>query len=169
MMPAVIVETRQDTVIQHGVLKVRVQGGAICLVNGADNVLKVRNLWEAKGGSLEVYVGNRLIASSAGQEIILTRDDSSRRWALSQDNVGRRRTKSFDLADGQTITSSEVSLVSLAVDSQLVYLLLRSDRPDERALASKLVKMAACLAHAHSHHGPFASAAHARASMRPAE
>jgi hypothetical protein len=155
-----LVESHGGTVVQHGPYKVHFKPGTVSLLSGEGELLKVRNLWEDGSSSVHVYVGNRLISASAGQELILTANDRLRRHALINDPVGRRRVKSYDLADGKTVTSCEVSFASLTGGSSLLNSFVRSNRQQEQALTSKLIKMAACLNLIHADHGPFSTSQH---------
>ncbi|HEY9869523.1 MAG TPA: hypothetical protein V6D08_10195, partial [Candidatus Obscuribacterales bacterium] len=155
-----LVESHGGTVVQHGPFKVHFKPGTVSLLTGEGELLKVRNLWEDGGSSVRVYVSNRLISASAGQELILTANDRLRRHALINDPVGRRRVKSYDLADGKTVTSCEVSFASLTGGSPLLNSFVRSNREQEQALTSKLIKMAACLNMIHADHGPYSTNQH---------
>jgi hypothetical protein len=75
---------------------------------------------------------------------------------LKADTVGRRRIRSFDVAPGQSITRSEISLVSLLQNNEVLSKLLNSKNSSDRALAAKLLKMAACIQQVTGGHGSYA-------------
>lgn len=148
-----------DTIVNIAGHQVSVEGGTIAHISLEDGVVKVRNLYEQSPGSTGVnaFVNGQQISTSAGTEIIISHDADTLTESVRRDSIGRRLMQSFDVGDAKVATC-EISLVSLVPNSDLLPLVLHSKQKHDRAIADKLIKMAACLSTATSNHGPYKSA-----------
>ncbi len=147
-----------DTVINTGGHQITVAGGTIAHISQEDGVTKVRNLYEQTPGSkgVRALVDGQLVATSAGTEIIASFDANALNESVKKDAIGRRQMQSFDVG-GAKVATCEISLVSLVPNSDLLPLVMHSKQKNDRAIAEKLIKMAACLSTATSSHGPYKS------------
>ncbi|MBI4533036.1 MAG: hypothetical protein HY711_03735, partial [Candidatus Melainabacteria bacterium] len=152
-----VIAAHKNVVIKSGVYLVSVNGGTIAWIGKEGNVLKVRNIWDTSHHAVKLYANNKTVCLSAGQEVVAGPDDGSVMKAMKSDFLGRRRIRSFGLTGSQSIVHSDFSLLSLAHNSNIVNLLLKSSNRDDRTIAQKLIKMSACLTHVTTKHGAYAS------------
>ncbi|MBI4533920.1 MAG: hypothetical protein HY711_08215, partial [Candidatus Melainabacteria bacterium] len=153
----IFVTASQPVVVKSAGHNVYVKPGAMALVSNENGMLKLRNIWEGAANSVHVQIGSKFVSASVGQELIVGTNDHSLGKLLKGDAIGRRRIRSFDVPGGHTLTRSEVSLVSLAQSSHLLSRVLKSPNEGDRAIANKLLKMAACLSLITAGHGAYST------------
>jgi len=140
-----LVAATKPTVIKSGKHHIAIAAGTIALISKEDNVTKVRNLWESDSHSIQVSAGNRMVTVCAGQELMVGPTGTSLTKAVKGDLLGRRHIKSFDMAGNHSAMRSEVSLVSLMQNNNVLSRLVRSENDSDKEIAGKLMKMAAAL------------------------
>ena len=101
--------------------------------------------------------GNKEMTLSGGQAIIIGADEASVKEALERDPIPRRQLKTFNMGNGQSIAAYEFSLVSLLPNQSIISNVLQSKETDDRSIANKLYKMAACVMLVTYAHGPYAA------------
>ncbi len=151
-----LIMASDDTILNIYEHQVLVKAGTIALVSHEDGVTKVRNLYEQTAGTngLQALVANQSIGASAGTEIVLSPDADMLLSAIKKDSVGRRMLRSANVGDLKVATC-EISLVSLTPSTDLLPLVFHSKHKVDRAIAEKLIKMAACLSSATAGHGAY--------------
>ncbi len=140
-----LVNAQNKTVIKAGNYKVAVAAGTIALITREGEVVKIRNAYENSAGSIAVYVGNRVMKLSVGHEMLIGPNDGSVSKALKSEAVGRRSIKAFDVPGNNQVITCDYSLTSLVHNTDILTRLMKSENHGDRAIADKLVKMAAVL------------------------
>ena len=97
----------------------------------------------------------QLIKFGVGQEVLVARDRVTASAVCQVDRVGRRRLIQFNSNNGMALQQSEVSIVTLFQNSDLLSRIRHSDHKTDRSITTKLIKMAACLATATGGHGAY--------------
>jgi hypothetical protein len=134
---------------------VTVAAGAMALVSMQEGTLKVRSVYEGLHSPIRVLVDGRSVSLSAGQEVIVSRDEATLKQAMRYDNVGRRSVKSFVVDGDFKVMRADVSLVSLLQKSDLLARIATSQAGDDKTVAAKLMKMAACVMQVTSGRGAY--------------
>ena len=146
------------TAIKAGKYEIVLQPNTIAVVTIKKEIVKVRNVYEAGSGSIRAYAGKAPVSIGIGNEVVLGAGDVQPMHHLSGDSVGRRRIKTFELAGGHNVMSSEISIVSLMQQEPVLKNLVRSAKLSDKALSQKLIKTAACLSQVTSGHGAYSIA-----------
>ncbi len=153
----IIVDADKLTVVKtpHSILTIK--PGCIALVSVTNKVTKVRNLLETGTADLRQSVGGKFVDIAAGEESILGWDQMGVNKALSKDNLGRRRVRGIDVPGGMFMQRAEIPLTTLMQleNSPALHDLVTSENPADKALADKLVKMAAVQQQVQAKHGQF--------------
>src|SRR5262249_28815534 len=90
----VMVGSSQKSIVRAGRhCIVTVASGAMALVSMQNGTLKVRSVYEGLHSPVRVVVDGRSISISAGQEVVVSRDETALKQAVREDNVGRRGVK----------------------------------------------------------------------------
>jgi hypothetical protein len=119
----------------------------------------VTNLYDRGQHSVVVTTSGGPIPLGSGQEVIIAADHDTILGTMKEDKLGRRHTKSRVLPSTKCLAHSEISLVSILENNQTVRQLVLSRDPEDKALANRVLKMAACLMMATVSHGPYKSSA----------
>jgi hypothetical protein len=93
---------------------------------------------------VKLLVNNRSTSLYASQDAIVTTPGASTK-VMQHDNIARRSVKTTDLGNGHEIARSDVSLTSVMENSPALANLIHSTNHADRAIASRLIKMAACM------------------------
>jgi hypothetical protein len=152
-----LVVADKPTTISSGVYKIMVTPGTVALISSSKSIFKLANLFESKGGSIRFVADKNSIDISAGQDLIIASDDSSLTHALRSETVGRRRQRGFELNNSRSVMRSEVSLVSLLQNNEVLSKLLKSTSLVDQKLCERLIKMAACLNQVTVSHGAYST------------
>lgn len=151
-----LISANRRTVVKMGDCLVHLKPGTVAVVGMKDGLAKVRNVFEKKDTGAQVIVASkRAIGLQVGQELIVGPRGTSLVRSLSQEPVGRRRSRSLELASGHTCISSEFSLSSLLQNSQILAQLVRSSADNDRLIARKILKMSVCLTLVTASHGNY--------------
>ena len=152
----VFVAASKPTVVNAGQCVISLSPGSLAHVDAHDGTVKVRNLFDAGKGGIHVKLadGQHSVTVQLGQEIIVSHSGNVR---ASADRVGRRRVKETTLSNGQTISTSEYSLLSVIHDSEVLGDMFASQDAHEKAFVDKMMKMSVCLMTVTSSHGPFST------------
>jgi filamentous hemagglutinin len=153
----VLITTSRQTVLNLGAFNISIAKGTIALLSSNSSLITIRNLYESNPQSLMVLLSNKSsVMLAAGQELILGADRQKIAEALRNDGIGRRRAQITAASDGTIMARSEISLTSLLQGNTLLHTLSRGNMQD-RAIASKLFKMAACLMVTTQSHGGYSN------------
>jgi filamentous hemagglutinin len=153
-----LVSAERSAVLKLGNCEVAIAAGTFVLLSHEKGLVRIRNIYERSANSVKVNIHNgHTISTSVGEELIVGESADSVRTALNEDGIGRRRTKISTLAGGKTICRSEASLVTVLQRNELLRNLITSSRNQDKAVANKLVKMAACLMISTQSHGIYSS------------
>ncbi len=140
----VLLYTSQRTNLEVGTCVVSMLPETAVLVEKTEDAIKIRNIYETKANSVKIMKpGGHLTSLEVSNEIILSADQPTAMLALV-DRVGRRKIRDYKLQSGTTLTRSEISLVSLLTESQLLQFLRNSKDNECRKLHKRLLKTAAC-------------------------
>jgi hypothetical protein len=146
----------KDTTVLAGDCIVHIRAGTAAIVLHEGAVVKVRNLWESRAHSIRVLIGNKSTQIAAGQEMAVGRNDGTLAQSLQTDRTGRRGVNLVALDREKSLVRGEVSLVSLLQNSRVLRHVLRGSNATDRALADKVMKMAACLMQLTAQRGVYA-------------
>lgn len=141
----ILVVSHKLSTIKAGECSVTVQPGAIALIRIFDNVLKVRNLYDNSGHGINLNLTDSCLAVNVGQEIVIGAHAVIISKAMHADRISRRATRSYQLACKQNLARSEVSIVSLLQNSAVLSRLVASSSKEDKAIATRLTKIAAVL------------------------
>jgi len=155
---ALIVTTKSGQTIVVGHWQVIIGGSCAVVVSFLDEVLKVTDIYDKGAHTVSVMTTNGAINLGTGQEAIIASDNETISCTMKQDGLGRRHTKSRVLPSTRCLAHSEISLVSLLENNNTVNQLVLSRDPEDRALANRMLKTAACLMMATTKHGPYQNA-----------
>lgn len=150
-----LVSTSQQTAIRCGAHKITLDGNTIAVVTRNGDQVKVDNLYDSHDSAAHVVVDGKRLDISAGQEVIVGLNDGSLLRSVRQDKVTRRRMKQYDLPHGLGLVRSEISYVSMFLNSQLLSELLRSNNTADQDITARIIKMAACVTTVTSGHGVY--------------
>jgi hypothetical protein len=152
---AVIIANDQAFVrVGKGVL--HLQPGAIVSVNVTKGSAYVRNIYEPASKGVEVIVGPKRTVVTLGNELILV-PPSEKMDRTFVDGIGRRKLARYE-ERGSGVYVSEVSLISLIMNSEILTKIFHSEVPEDKSLSSELLKMAACVSIVTANHGTFGQA-----------
>ena len=151
-----LVAADKRTIVKSGVSHIELKPGTVATFHAHDGLLTVRNVFEKNSTSVVATVAaKKVVGLQVGHEIIIGPKGLSIGHTLSDEPIGRRRIKNEDLSSGHTYISSEISLNSLMLNSNILAQLIRSDDDADKELARKIMKMAVCLSLVTSGHGNF--------------
>lgn len=151
-----LVSAEKRTIVKSGVSHIELKPGTVATFHAHDGMLTVRNIFEKNSTSVVATVAaKKVVGLQVGHEIIVGPKGISIGRTLSDEPIGRRRIKNEDLASGHTYISSEISLNSLMLNSNILAQLIRSEDEADKELAKKIMKMAVCLSLVTSGHGNF--------------
>jgi hypothetical protein len=130
----------------------------VALFQGNDSAVSVSNVYECNGKStvLETVDGQEIYVS-AGNSLAFANNDDNLKSLLCAQQFGRRNIRTWRGADDKDYLRSEISLVSLLHESKLLHELTKRPTKSEQVIVERIMKMAACLHVATSHHGPYTS------------
>jgi hypothetical protein len=115
----------------------------------------VANLYEGKSGAVRLISGDKKVDIVVGQEALIGQKENVGS-AIKASNIARRRIKQTDLSKGKSFAQSDISMISLLQNHEILNTLVKSDGKIERDLTAKLLKMAACIHHVTSGRGAYA-------------
>lgn len=152
----VLVSTEAATTINAGRYTIKLDPHTVATVNMRADHVVVRNVHESKQGSIRVLTPEQKCASAAvGQELIVGTAHTALSSVLSEDAVGRRRMRHMELSDKTALTTSEVSVLSLIQNTNVLSQLTRSQHPDDKAILNSVLKSAAALQIVTQRHGNY--------------
>jgi hypothetical protein len=146
----------KQTTVNFGCGSLTLKAGSIVSVERQATFLKVRVLFENAKDAVQVTLPGRCLNVRVGEETIISQNKQNLALAMN-DSIGRRRTDVTH--SGQLVVStSEISLLSVMQSGKLLPSLLHSNSKEDRALAGKLTKMAACIMQTTAGHGSYTNA-----------
>ncbi len=151
-----LVVAKQEAFVKAGKAVLHLQPGAVALVRVHKGRSYIRNIFEPRAKAVEVIVGTKRSIVTVGCEMVVA-PPSEKLERVFIDTVGRRRLVRYD-ERGSGIFVSEVSMISLIMDSELLSKLFQSAELEDKSLSSRILKMAACLSLVTSGHGTFGQA-----------
>jgi hypothetical protein len=135
-----------DTVLKSELAHVSIKKGTIAAITKDTDRIVVRNLYETRCNSMTVYIKDKhSLQLAVGHEVVLGKNDTAMLAILQDHLIGRRKLTHHDLACGVNAASCEFSLPSLLQNSYVLHKIADSNDKADRAISSKLAKMAACL------------------------
>jgi hypothetical protein len=140
-----LIQAKQQVFMRAGDYKASIAPGALVLVAVAQDRLIIRNLWDTRHDSVQVYVGKHCTAVNVGEEVIIASGKLQFQDVMLRDNIGRRRAHSHELTTGHTLVGSDISLLSLIQSSDILHQMLKSSQPSDRKVLDRLLKATACL------------------------
>lgn len=154
----VMVSAEKETIVHTPHSIVKIQPNTIALISVGDKVTKVRNVWELGHGCIHQTVSSDNVAMdvqiAAGEESVTGYDQMGVAKAIQKDVVGRRIVKGYSVGS-KYVQRAEVSLVSLMQSTDFLQELVNSPNPNDKALANKLIKMAAVMTQVTARHGQY--------------
>lgn len=150
----VLVNSKGNVSIKAPHASIVVRPGSCVLVTTNGTVTAVRNLYEGSGGRVKVSTGAHFATVPVGTEVVVGLSKNHVLDFVRKDLVGRRRIQIGDIKTG-SISSAEVSLISLMNQSDLLRVIGKSQKAESRAVISKLLKMAACISVVTAGHGSY--------------
>lgn len=153
----IIVDADKLTVVKTPHSIVTVKPGCTALISVSNKVTKVRNLIESGRADIRQCVAGKYVDIAAGEESILGWDQMGVNKALTKDTLGRRRVRGIDVPGGMFMQRAEIPLTALMQleNSPCLNDLISSENPADKALAGKLIKMAAVQQQVQQKHGQF--------------
>ncbi|HEY9793243.1 MAG TPA: hypothetical protein V6D22_22775 [Candidatus Obscuribacterales bacterium] len=152
----VIISASSPTDVTAGAYAIHLNAGTIAMISNRGDHVVVRNVYETRVGSISVSTPDKkVLGAQVGQELIIGHTGYSYGTVLSEDAVGRRRLRHEELGKLSNVLTSEVSLVSLLQNTDVLAQLTRSELPDDKALVNKLEKMAVVLSMITQGHGNY--------------
>jgi hypothetical protein len=154
----VLVSAEQQTIVKtpHSLITINPNTIALITVEG-NKVTKVRNLWELGNRDIRQTVNGNYVDIAAGEESVLGWDQVGVSKSIAKDSLGRRKSRGIEVPGGMYMQRAEVPLTTLMQPENSAFLsdLVNSNNAQDRALANKLVKMAAVLQQVTAKHGQF--------------
>jgi len=151
-----LISAFQTTIVRSDRYTMVVPKGTIAIISNENRVVKIRNLWEARPGSLFVQVSKKLLPVASGEELVLALDWTALQAAVAKDQIVRRKVELYDLSCGGSLMRSEFWPMTLINRSSVLREVAHSKDPTDKILTGKILKMAACLAVAKRGHGAYA-------------
>jgi hypothetical protein len=151
-----LVSAFEPTTVQAERYSLIVPKGTIALISNRSRVVKVHNLYEEQRSSLNLRISKKLMPIGSGEEMIVAPDNASMQKAIVYDQVCRRDVCLFDLSCGGLLACSEFWPLHVMKQSKVLRGLVHSQKREDKVLVSKILKMAACLAHTTRGHGTYA-------------
>jgi mucin-19 len=139
-----LVDARRFTELKVHDAAITIKNGASALLRSDGHGLEIFNLCEDHWGAVKVSFGGQEFVLGAGQRILI--GQTSR--------VAMRNEKSQKVSDRQ-VKVGEFSFTAVVDGSDLLNKVLHSQARQDRQLAARLLKMAACLTLVTSTHGAF--------------
>lgn len=144
----VLLEVRDKAIIRAGELACIIKSGSIALVSRRGNLISVRNLSDRKRNALVCFLEGKTVALHQGEEL------RSTCFEQYGDQIARRNTQIIDRVQ-KGVELSEVSLPSLLLHNDTLFLLSSSNRAVDRAAIKRILKTSACLEVVTNSHGPY--------------
>ncbi len=150
------------SVVRCGEYNVELAPDTVALVttNSERDYIDVCNLSDSNSNSVKVFshepVPRLLGIAQVGQELCIGKSRQNITDKLDSKVVARRRTK-FTNSSGLSICHSEISLVSLFNNANVLKALAKSDGTSDKRLRDNILKMAAILHLTTSRHGQFST------------
>lgn len=140
-----LIKANRQTAVRCADTSVSIADGACALLVANGKGVEIYNIYEEHWGGARVRVGEKEFVLGAGQRMTVDSDNNT---------VAVRNEKSYPTA-GRNVKHGEFSLLSLSAKTGLLTNLMHSETKDDRQLAARLLKMAACLSMVTASHGPF--------------
>lgn len=106
-------------------------------------------------GPTTIRVHGRATTINAGEEAIIANHEPTYEGLLGADYIGRRRLRMNKLPEGESLGLAEFSLVHAVEREPVLYRLLHSQDPHDKALRDRLIKTAAILNYVTAGHGQY--------------
>ncbi len=150
-----IISSKKNTVVRTPHSLVSINPGTIAFISVVDGVTKVRNLWEMSHNSIRQNVSGKYVDIPSGHETIVGFEENSIKNVITSDGIGRRLPRHIDVPGGMKLERSEISLVTLMQQSDLLTKLVSSENSIDRGFSNKIIKMAALLTQITGKHGQY--------------
>ncbi len=141
----IVVSAAKRSRVNAGEHTIEASPGSIVHVTRRGAVLVVRNLCDSASKSVKVTVAGKVVHISAGEEVVVGLNDGTVESALKGDNVGRRNVNRFVIDGKHAMIKSELSIISLIQQSNLLTTMYTKGSVADRSLMERVMKMAAAL------------------------
>lgn len=139
-----IVSARRHVLVNAGKHKVSVKPGACVVIKSNGSGLEVFNVYEGHWASVKVSINGKDFLVGSGQKLL-----------HGQESDVAVRNETVHRAEDRDVRIGEFPLVSLMAKSELLPRLMRSKLKEDKQLAARLFKMAACLSVVTGSHGAY--------------
>lgn len=153
---SMLVSAAARTTVLAGGYRIYLSAGSIALIANRGNHIIVRHIYSSSGAPATVLTADeKVVGAQVGQEVIVGRAGYSFARVLGEDAVGRRRMRHLDLGNNSNVITSEVSLVSLLENTDILSRLARSPAVEDKAIVGKILKTAVALSMVTQSHGAY--------------
>lgn len=151
-----IVSASRPTTVIAGRYSVKMEANTIALISNRGDHVIVRSIYESKLASIKIATPEkRCLGVLLGQETIVGREGISYTRVLGEDAIGRRRMRHLALGTNATVITSEISLVSLLHNTDILSQISRSPMAEDKVILNKVLKMAVALSMITQGHGNY--------------
>jgi hypothetical protein len=119
-------------------------------------VVRVSALWSKRLNSIRASGKGRQVNVLEGQEVVFGPSDGAIQAQIKSDKIARRNIRGFDFPDGTHVACSEFSFVSMIQNSDVLAKVSKSKDEDDRVIADRMIRMAACVYYVTRSHGNYA-------------
>jgi len=150
-----IIAAIKRILVNAGSYNIIVEPGTIAMLAKHGQIIAIRNLYDIKFKGLHFESSGQSISVYVGQEAILGPDSSSIDTAIQTELIARRLIHGCELSTAETMVTSEFSILSLMQNSDIFSHIAHSSSGNDKALKSKLLKMAAIIQQLQTGHGAY--------------
>ncbi len=138
----------QDTLIGTEFGDMKIKAGAIVLFSAREDGIAIYNIHDNGKNSVSIDVAGKQLSLAPGRHISITRDKAADFAAINHvESISHRGLQSVSLNDEYIAYLSDFSLLSAMANVYSVKTVMKSQHPESRKLASKLIKTSAVLMH----------------------
>ncbi len=139
-----LIDSRNFTKVKSAQAAFEISGNSCALIKSDGESTEIFNVYESRWGGVKVKVNEHEFVLGAGQRLLIGKNSQV---AVRNETVEKIMEKEVKIA--------EFPLLSLVANSDLMAKLMKGQAQDEKQLASRLFKMAACLHLVTVSHGSF--------------
>ncbi len=152
----ILVSSHQKTTVNVGDHLIDIEPNTLVLLSRDKDLVKVGTLWAKKLNAVRAQMKDKFVSIVEGQEVAIGSNSETMLQQMKGDKVARRNVRGYDLPGGQHIACSEFAFVSLIQNSELLSKLTKSQDNDDRLIADRVFKMAACISYVTRNRGAYA-------------
>ncbi len=152
----ILVSSHQKTTVNIGDHLIDIEPNTLVLLSRDKDLVKVGTLWAKKLNAVRAQMKDKFVSIVEGQEVAIGSSSEAMLQQMKGDKVARRNVRGYDLPGGHHIACSEFAFVSLIQNSELLSKLTKSQDSDDRVIADRVFKMAACISYVTRNRGAYA-------------